>query len=122
IELSVGRTGVITPTAILEPVRVAGTMVGRATLHNEDLIREQDMKIGDTVILKKAGDIIPKVVRVVTEKRTGDEQEFHMPDHCIACGSKLVRLEEEVALRCVNPSCPAQIKEGLVHFASRNAM
>lgn len=122
IELSVGRTGVVTPTAILEPVRIAGSTVGRATLHNEDLIREQDLRIGDTVVLKKAGDIIPKVVRVVEEKRTGDEQEFHMPDNCPACGNELVRLEGEVALRCNNPNCPAQLIEGMIHFVSRNAM
>ncbi len=122
IELSVGRTGVVTPTAILEAVKVAGTTVKRASLHNEDLIREQDIRIGDTVVIKKAGDIIPKVVRVLTEKRTGDEEEFHMPTECPACESELVRLEEEVALRCINPNCPAQLKEGLIHFVSRNAM
>ncbi len=122
IELSVGRTGVITPTAILEPVKVAGTTVKRASLHNEDLIREKDIRIGDTVVIKKAGDIIPEVIRAVADKRTGREQEFHMPDECPACGSELVRLEEEVALRCINPNCPAQLKEGLIHFVSRNAM
>ncbi|WP_249871763.1 NAD-dependent DNA ligase LigA [Oceanobacillus saliphilus] len=122
IELSIGRTGVITPTAILDPVKVAGTTVQRASLHNEDLIREQDIRIGDTVVIKKAGDIIPKVVRAVIEKRTGEEQEFHMPTECPACGSELVRLEEEVALRCINPNCPAQLMEGLIHFVSRNAM
>ncbi|MUK88429.1 NAD-dependent DNA ligase LigA [Ornithinibacillus sp. L9] len=122
IELSVGRTGVITPTAILEPVRVAGTTVQRASLHNEDLIRAKDIRIGDTVVIKKAGDIIPEVVRVITEKRSGNEEEFHMPKECPACGSELVRLEEEVALRCINPNCPAQLQEGLIHFVSRNAM
>ncbi|MFS0560693.1 NAD-dependent DNA ligase LigA [Terribacillus sp. 179-K 1B1 HS] len=122
IELNVGRTGVITPTALLEPVRVAGTTVQRATLHNEDLIREKDIRIGDTVVIKKAGDIIPEVVRVVTDARTGKEQEFHMPEHCPECGSETVRLEEEVALRCINPNCPAQLVEGLIHFVSRNAM
>lgn len=122
IELSVGRTGVVTPTAILEPVRVAGTTVKRASLHNEDLIREKDIKIGDYVIIKKAGDIIPEVVSVVEEKRTGDEQEFLMPTGCPECGSELVRLEDEVALRCINPKCHAQIREGLIHFVSRNAM
>ncbi|MFZ3577824.1 NAD-dependent DNA ligase LigA [Virgibacillus sp. DJP39] len=122
IELSVGRTGVITPTAILEPVKVAGTTVKRASLHNEDLIRAKDIKLGDTVVIKKAGDIIPEVVRVVEEKRTGSEKAFHMPESCPACGSELVRLEEEVALRCINPNCPAQLKEGLIHFVSRNAM
>ncbi|TFJ92605.1 NAD-dependent DNA ligase LigA [Lentibacillus salicampi] len=122
IELSVGRTGVITPTAVLDQVRVAGTTVQRASLHNEDLIREKDIRLGDTVVIKKAGDIIPEVIRVVSEKRTGDEKEFFMPDECPACGSELVRLEEEVALRCINPNCPAQLKEGLIHFVSRNAM
>ncbi|PAF16957.1 NAD-dependent DNA ligase LigA [Terribacillus saccharophilus] len=122
IELNVGRTGVITPTALLDPVRVAGTTVQRATLHNEDLIREKDIRIGDTVVIKKAGDIIPEIVRVVTEARTGDEKEFHMPEHCPECGSETVRLEEEVALRCINPNCPAQLVEGLIHFVSRNAM
>ena len=122
IELSVGRTGVVTPTAILEPVRVAGTTVQRASLHNEDLIREKDIKIGDHVVIKKAGDIIPEVVNVLEDKRTGDEQEFLMPTHCPECESELVRLEGEVALRCINPKCPAQIREGLIHFVSRNAM
>jgi len=122
IELSVGRTGVITPTAILEPVRVAGTTVQRASLHNEDLIREKDIKIGDTVVVKKAGDIIPEVVNVLVDLRTGEEKEFSMPTHCPACESELVRIEGEVALRCINPQCPAQIKEGLIHFVSRNAM
>lgn len=122
IELSVGRTGVVTPTAILDPVKVAGTTVGRASLHNEDLIHEKDIRIGDTVVIKKAGDIIPEVVRVVTDQRTGKEETFYMPDECPACGSELVRLEEEVALRCINPSCPQQLKEGLIHFVSRDAM
>ncbi|HEY4601530.1 MAG TPA: NAD-dependent DNA ligase LigA [Cerasibacillus sp.] len=122
IELSVGRTGVITPTAILDPVRVAGSTVQRASLHNEDLIREKDIRIGDTVILRKAGDIIPEIVRVIHEKRTGEEKEFSMPSHCPACNSELIHIEEEVALRCINPSCPAQIQEGLIHFSSRDAM
>ncbi|SDK36661.1 NAD-dependent DNA ligase LigA [Sediminibacillus albus] len=122
IELSVGRTGVVTPTALLDPVKVAGTTVQRASLHNEDLIRDKDIRVGDTVVIKKAGDIIPEVVRVVTDQRTGEEKEFHMPTECPACGSELVRLEEEVALRCINPNCPAQLKEGLIHFVSRNAM
>ncbi|WP_368997070.1 NAD-dependent DNA ligase LigA [Caldifermentibacillus hisashii] len=122
IDLSVGRTGVVTPTGILEPVRVAGTTVQRASLHNEDLIKEKDFRIGDYVIVKKAGDIIPEVVRSVPEKRTGKENPFAMPTHCPACGSELVRLEGEVALRCINPKCPAQIREGLIHFVSRNAM
>lgn len=122
IELTVGRTGVITPTAILEPVLVAGTTVGRASLHNEDLIREKDIRIGDTVIVHKAGDIIPEVVGVIVEQRPEDSVSFEMPTNCIACDSELVRIEGEVALRCVNPTCPAQIAEGIKHFVSRNAM
>lgn len=122
IELSVGRTGVITPTAILEPVKVAGTTVQRASLHNEDLIREKDIKIGDKVVVKKAGDIIPEVVNVLADQRTGEEVDFYMPTHCPECESELVRLEGEVALRCINPKCPAQIREGLIHFVSRDAM
>lgn len=122
IELSVGRTGVVTPTAILEPVTVAGTTVRRASLHNEDLIKEKDIRIGDTVIVHKAGDIIPEVTQVIFDRRTGEEKPFHMPAHCPACGSDLVRLDDEVALRCLNPKCPAQIVEGIIHFASRDAM
>ncbi|AMX84712.1 DNA ligase (NAD(+)) LigA [Geobacillus subterraneus] len=122
IEVNVGRTGVVTPTAILEPVRVAGTTVQRATLHNEDFIREKDIRIGDAVIIKKAGDIIPEVVGVVVDRRDGDEVPFTMPTHCPECKSELVRLEGEVALRCLNPKCPAQLRERLIHFASRAAM
>ncbi|MBC1922866.1 NAD-dependent DNA ligase LigA [Listeria grayi] len=122
IELRIGRTGVITPTAILDPVHVAGTTVSRASLHNEDLIKQKDIRIKDTVMIKKAGDIIPEVIRSLPEKRTGSEEEFHMPAHCPECGSELVRLEGEVALRCINPKCPAQLKEGLIHFVSRSAM
>ncbi|NNU90848.1 NAD-dependent DNA ligase LigA [Anoxybacillus sp. CHMUD] len=122
IELSVGRTGVVTPTAILQPVRVAGTIVQRASLHNEDYIREKDIRLGDYVVIKKAGDIIPEVVRSLPERRTGKEEPFDMPTHCPACASELVRLDDEVALRCVNPQCPAQIREGLIHFVSRQAM
>jgi DNA ligase (NAD+) len=122
IELNVGRTGVVTPTALLQPVLVAGTTVKRASLHNEDLIREKDIKIGDYVVVKKAGDIIPEVVNVITERRTGDETDFNMPTECPECESKLERLDGEVALRCLNPQCPAQIREGFIHFVSRNAM
>ncbi|CAG9621343.1 NAD-dependent DNA ligase LigA [Sutcliffiella rhizosphaerae] len=122
IELNIGRTGVVTPTAVLEPVRVAGTTVQRASLHNEDLIREKDIMLGDTVVVKKAGDIIPEVVNVLVENRTGEERVFEMPTHCPECESELVRIEGEVALRCINPKCPAQIREGLIHFVSRNAM
>lgn len=122
IELSVGRTGVVTPTAILEPVLVDGSTVGRASLHNEDLIKEKDIRIGDTVIIRKAGDIIPEVVAPLLDNRTGDELPFEMPDECPACDSPLIRFEGEVALRCVNPKCPAQMKEAIIHFVSRNAM
>ena len=122
IELTVGRTGVLTPTAILEPVQVAGTTVGRASLHNEDLIREKDIRIGDTVIIRKAGDIIPEVVAVVMAERKEELPAFEMPTHCPVCESDLIRIEGEVALRCVNPQCPAQITEGIIHFVSRNAM
>lgn len=122
IELSIGRTGVLTPTALLAPVKIAGTTVKRASLHNEDLIREKDIKIGDSVVVKKAGDIIPEVVNVLAERRTGEEKDFIMPSDCPECGSELVRIEGEVALRCINPKCPAQIREGLIHFVSRNAM
>lgn len=122
VELSVGRTGAVTPTAVLDPVKVAGTTVQRASLHNEDFISAKDIRIGDSVVIKKAGDIIPEVVRVITDQRTGKEEPYHMPVDCPACNSELVRLEEEVALRCINPSCQAQLKEGLIHFVSRNAM
>ncbi|CVN66979.1 MULTISPECIES: NAD-dependent DNA ligase LigA [Bacillus] len=122
IELSVGRTGVITPTAILEPVKVAGTTVQRASLHNEDLIKEKDIRLFDQVIVKKAGDIIPEVAGVLVDQRKGEEKPFHMPTECPECHSELVRIEGEVALRCINPQCPAQIREGLIHFVSRNAM
>lgn len=122
IEVRVGRTGAVTPTAVLTPVSVAGTTVKRATLHNEDLIREKDLRIGDRVVIRKAGDIIPEVVNVLTDRRTGAEKPFTMPTRCPECGSGLVRLEDEVALRCINPKCPALIREGLIHFVSRNAM
>ncbi len=122
IELSVGRTGVVTPTALLKPVSLAGTTVKRASLHNEEIIREKGLMLGDHVVVKKAGDIIPKIEQVLTERRTGNERPFHMPTHCPECNSELVRLEEEVALRCINPECPAQIREGMSHFVSRQAM
>jgi DNA ligase (NAD+) len=122
IDLTVGRTGVVTPTAILEPAQVAGSTVQRATLHNEDLIRAKDIRIGDRVIIRKAGDIIPEVVAVILEERDGSEIPYEMPTNCPVCDSELIRIEEEVALRCVNPQCPAQIQEGIYHFASRNAM
>src|SRR5699024_3173479 len=122
IELSIGRTGVVTPTAILEPVRVAGTTVSRASLHNEDLIHEKDIRIGDTVGIIKAGDIIPEVIRSIVESRAEDSEVYHMPTHCPSCDHELVRIEGEVALRCINPKCPAQLVEGIIHFVSRQAM
>ncbi|ADL08491.1 NAD-dependent DNA ligase LigA [Thermosediminibacter oceani] len=123
IIVRVGRTGVLTPTAILEPVRVAGSTVSKATLHNEDYIREKDIKIGDTVIIHKAGDVIPEVVEVVKEKRTGKERDFEMPHRCPECGSEAVRLPGEAAYRCTNSTgCPAQIRRSIEHFASRDAM
>ncbi len=122
IEVNVGRTGAVTPTALLEPVLLAGTTVKRASLHNEDLIREKDIRIGDHVVVKKAGDIIPEVIRALPEKRTGKEQIYRMPTHCPECESELVHLDGEVALRCINPQCPAHIKEGMIHFVSRDAM
>ncbi len=122
VELSVGRTGVVTPTALLEPVFVDGSTVSRATLHNQDQIKALDIHLGDRVIIKKAGDIIPKVVRVLKEERKEDAVPYTMPDKCPACHSELVHLDDEVALRCINPNCPAQVKEGLIHFASRDAM
>lgn len=122
IEVSVGRTGAVTPTALLKPVSLAGTTVKRASLHNEDIIREKGLLIGDHVVVKKAGDIIPEIIAVLPERRTGDELPFAMPTHCPECGSDLVRLEDEVALRCINPMCPALIREGMIHFVSRTAM
>lgn len=122
IEWSVGRTGVVTPTAIMDPILLAGTTVRRASLHNVDLIKERDIRLLDTVIVHKAGDIIPEVTRVVLEERSTDSKSYVVPTHCPACESELVHLEEEVALRCINPKCPAQMTEGLAHFASRNAM
>lgn len=122
IEVSVGRTGVVTPTALLKPVSIAGTIVKRASLHNEDIIREKGIMLGDHVIVRKAGDIIPEIVGVLPERRTGAERPFHMPTHCPECGSELIRLEEEVALRCINPGCPALVREGIIHFVSRQAM
>lgn len=122
IELSIGRTGVVTPTAILEPVKVAGTTVSRASLHNEDLIHERDIRIRDSVVIKKAGDIIPEVVKSILDRRPNESEIYHMPTHCPSCGHELVRIEGEVALRCINPKCQAQLIEGLIHFVSRQAM
>lgn len=119
---TVGRTGNVTPTAVMDPVQLAGTTVSRASLHNPDYLREKDIRLGDTVLLHKAGDIIPEISRVIMEKRPADSEEYQIPTQCPVCESKLVHLDGEVALRCVNPMCSAQIKEGLAHFASRNAM
>lgn len=121
VDWTVGRTGVVTPTANLTPVQLAGTTVSRATLHNVDYIAEKDIHQDDTVIVYKAGDIIPAVLRVVKDKRVSD-QALAIPTHCPSCQSELLHFEDEVALRCINPLCPAQIKEGLSHFASRDAM
>lgn len=119
---TVGRTGNVTPTAVMDPVQLAGTTVSRASLHNPDYLRERDIRLGDTVYLHKAGDIIPEISRVDLKKRPAGSQPYQAPTTCPVCGSDLVHLDDEVALRCVNPMCPAQIKEGLAHFASRNAM
>lgn len=122
IFVQVGRTGVLTPTAEFDPVFVAGSTVSRATLHNEDNIRDKDVRIGDTVIIQKAGDVIPEIVEVVKDKRTGDEKPFIMPTHCPACGSEVIRLPGEAAVRCTGTQCPAQQRRLLTHFASRDAM
>ena len=122
ILVQVGRTGVLTPLAVLEPVRVAGTLVSRATLHNQDYIDEKDIKIGDTVIVQKAGDIIPEILEVKKDKRTGIERSFRIPDKCPVCGSSVVREDGEAAYRCTSSVCPAQIKRNIIHFVSRDAM
>ena len=122
IEWTIGRTGVVTPTAVMTPVKVAGTTVSRASLHNRDYIEAKDIRLNDQVVIYKAGDIIPEVAYVITDKRPADSQVYDIPTRCPVCQSELVHLAEEVALRCVNPKCPAQMKEGLNHFVSRNAM
>ena len=122
IVIQVGRTGVLTPTAVLKPVRLSGSTISRATLHNEDFIKERDIRIGDHVIINKAAEIIPEVLHVVTEKRTGEEKVFHMPETCPECGWKAERKPGEAAWRCTNPHCPALGREGLIHFTSRDAM
>lgn len=119
---TVGRTGVVTPTAVMDPVQLAGTTVTRATLHNPDLIKQKDIRLHDVVLLHKAGDIIPEVSQVLVDQRSSASQPYTIPQQCPSCQSHLVHLEEEVALRCINPMCPAQVQEGLTHFASRNAM
>lgn len=122
IEWTVGRTGVVTPTAVMDPVRLAGSTVARASLHNPDLLAKLDIRLGDTVKLHKAGDIIPEISEVVLSKRPEDSVPYEVPTKCPSCGEDLVHLDEEVALRCINPSCPAQVEEGITHFASRQAM
>lgn len=122
IIVQVGRTGKLTPVAIFDPVELEGSIVSRATLHNEDQIKRLDIRIGDHIIVRKAGSVIPEVVRVLKEKRTGNEKPFKMPDRCPVCGGPVVRLPGEAATRCINASCPAQVKERIVHFVSREAM
>ncbi len=122
IMVSVGRTGTLTPIALLKPVKVSGSVVKRASLHNEDILQEKEVKIGDRVIIHKAGDVIPELVKVIKEKREGQEKEFNMPEECPACKENVVRLPGEVALRCINATCPVQTYERIVHFSSRGAM
>ena len=122
IVCQVGRTGVITPMAILEPVKVAGSTISKTTLHNEDFIKEKDLKIGDTVVIQKAGDVIPEISKVVKEKRTGKEKDFEMPRVCPVCGAEAIREEGEAAVRCTGIECPAKLFRNLVHFVSREAM
>lgn len=122
IRVNVGRTGAITPVAVLEPVFLSGSTVQRASLHNEDVLVEKEVLIGDTVVIRKAGEVIPEVVRVIRDKRSGNERRFAMPVHCPSCGAAVQRLPGEAARRCQNPACPAQVVERLVHFASRRAM
>ena len=118
----VGRTGVITPMAILEPVKVAGSTISKTTLHNEDFIKEKDIRVGDTVLIQKAGDVIPEIVKVLTEKRTGEEKTFEMPRFCPVCGAEAKREEGEAAIRCTGIECPAKLYRNLIHFVSREAM
>jgi DNA ligase (NAD+) len=122
ILIQVGRTGVLTPVALMKPVRLGGVMVGRATLHNLDEILKKDIRIGDAVIVQRAGDVIPEVVKVIVSRRSGAEKIFTMPARCPECGSEVVRLEGEAAHRCIGMACPAQIKERIRHFSSRGAM
>ena len=122
IKMQVGRTGQVTPMAILTPVRLAGSLISKTTLHNFDYVKQKDIKIGDTVVIQKAGDVIPEVISVVKNKRNGDEVEYNIPTFCPVCGEKLEKINDEVALRCTNIECPAQTFRSLVHFASRDAM
>ena len=121
IDVQVGRTGTLTPVAHLVPVKIGGVIVSRATLHNEDEIKRKDIKIGDTVLVQRAGDVIPEVVKVITSKRTGEEKTFNMPLSCPVCDSSVIRSENEAAFRCINTSCSAQVKERIKHFASKGA-
>ena len=118
----VGRTGVITPVAHLKPVEVSGVVVSRATLHNWEELEKKDIRIGDTVLIERAGDVIPAVVKTFTDKRNGSERSLPLPEHCPECGSKVTKVPGEVAIRCLDPSCPAKVREAIIHFASRNAM
>src|SRR5581483_8429689 len=122
IVAQVGRTGALTPVAVMEPVRVGGVEVSRATLHNQDEIDKKDVRIGDWVVVQRAGDVIPEVVKVVTERRTGEERPYRLPTSCPACGSDVVREPGEAVARCVGLACPAQLKERIRHFASKRAM
>ncbi|PWF99941.1 NAD-dependent DNA ligase LigA [Levilactobacillus bambusae] len=122
IEWTVGRTGIVTPTAVMDPVQLAGTTVARASLHNPDYLEDKDIRLGDTVLLHKAGDIIPEISEYLPDKRPTDSEPYSIPTHCPSCGAELVHLDGEVALRCINPKCPAQLTEGMTHYASRNAM
>jgi len=122
IEVQVGRTGALTPVANLTPVALAGVNVARATLHNEDEVRRKDVRVGDTVVIQRAGEVIPEVVEVVTSERNGGEVEFFMPTHCPSCGTEVVKPEGEAVTRCPNPACPARLQQQLEHFVSRNAM
>ncbi len=122
IVAQVGRTGALTPVAVMRPVKIGGVEISRATLHNQDEIDRKDVRIGDWVVVQRAGDVIPEVVKVITSKRTGKEKKYHLPETCPVCGSHVVRLEGEAAHRCQNLSCPAQLKEGIRHFASKGAM
>ena len=122
IIVQVGRTGAVTPTAVMEPVEVGGVTVSRATLHNEDEVSRKDVRAGDWVLIQRAGDVIPEVVKVITSRRTGEEKPFKMPDTCPVCGTPLVRPQGEAVTRCPNPDCSAQLKRSIRHFAGKGAM
>ena len=122
IVCQVGRTGAITPMAILEPVIVAGSKISKTTLHNEDFVKEKDLKIGDRVIIQKAGDVIPEVVRAVVEKRTGEEKDFEMPTTCPVCGGEVIRVPGQSVNKCIGIECPARNLRNIEHFASKEAM